>query len=65
MTPDAKWMYIKYRFDVHVHYKGVPPPPIEMWNENILDITSPEASPWFMRRDMLEMQHEMTSDSEG
>ena len=52
----------KYRYDYHFYYQGTPPPPQEMWEEGILDLHTEAARLWYLRRDIAEMEAEL-SDS--
>ena len=63
MAENEQWMYIKYRYDVHMYYQGIPPPPTEMWREGLFDVMSPNAQNRFHQRVLCEMYEEMSTDS--
>ena len=64
LPPLEKWQYIKYRYDALFYYPATAPPPIEMWLDNIFDVTSPQATEWFRVRDVREAMAEWLDSSE-
>ena len=51
----SKWYDVKYRFDVHYHYRTEAPPPQPMWQDNILHFHTPETQSWLLRQELQEM----------
>ena len=61
MDVEHRWYYMKYRFDVHHHYRDEAPPPQPMWQDNILRFHTPEANAWLLRRELQDMYAELSS----
>ena len=63
MSAESRWLYEKYRYDIHFHYgTDTAPPPQEMWADGILHLGTAAAQHWFFQQEMKEFCDTSSSD---